>query len=122
MGLKEAMTQIKQDTLFWTREVYESVARQKGNKGSAGPDSPAWTAFQPLVPISATMEQVEGTPEWSSNGAKVSPKGVQYCRVPRELWPISQLPSPQELVGSVMQPHQNTPLTNAHTVDSWRTR
>ena len=80
MGLKEAMTQIKQDTLFWTREVYESVARQKGNKGSAGPDSPAWTAFQPLVPISATMEQVEGTPEWSSNGAKVSPKGVQYCR------------------------------------------
>ena len=44
MGLKEAMTQIKQDTLFWTREVYESVARQKGNKGSAGPDSPAWTA------------------------------------------------------------------------------
>ena len=44
MGLKEAMTQIKPDTLFWTREVYELVARQKGNKGSAGPGSPAWTA------------------------------------------------------------------------------
>lgn len=40
LGLKEAMTQIKQDTLFWTRDVYESVARQKGHKGSMGPDSP----------------------------------------------------------------------------------
>lgn len=74
MGLKEAMTQIKQDTLFWTREVYESVARQKGNKGSAGPDSPAWTAFQPLVPISATMEQVEGTPK---KGGKAKGAGLR---------------------------------------------
>jgi hypothetical protein len=52
----------------------------------------------------------------------VLPGSLHKEEVPRELWPISQLPSPQELVGSVMQPHQNTPLTNAHTVDSWRTR
>eukprot|EP00435_Cladocopium_sp_Y103_P021864 s134_g5.t1 len=49
MGLREAMQQIKGDTLFWTREVYESVARHSGcltNKsilllyaGKADPDS-----------------------------------------------------------------------------------
>ena len=35
--LKEAMESVRRDTLFWTREVYESVQRQKGTKGQPAP-------------------------------------------------------------------------------------
>ena len=63
------MIQLRQDTLFWTREGYESVARQKGHKGTGGPDTP---------PRNAKAKGRHS--DWPANWAKVSPKGVQYCR------------------------------------------
>jgi hypothetical protein len=92
------MTQIKQDTLFWTRDVYESVARQKGHKGSMGPDSPGRSSkakgkqphWSPTQPRWNKSKGPRGKPkgamgagkgkdsEWPAIWAKVSPKGVQY--------------------------------------------
>lgn len=101
MGLKEAMDQIRRDTLFWTREVYESVLRQKGTKGSTYPSSPSrpakskgrtpsWSPSQPQwnKAKSSPKGKTKGAmgagkgkdSEWPSNWAKVSPKGVQFCR------------------------------------------
>ena len=102
MGLKEAMTQLRQDTLFWTREVYESVARQKGNRGSGGPDSPpcpakskgrqpSWSPTQPQwnkqkgSPKGGKAKGAMGSgkgkgSEWPTNWAKISPNRMQYCR------------------------------------------
>lgn len=100
MGLKEAMNQIKNDTLFWTREVYESVTRQKGSKGpppgcparqgkSKG-KTPSWS------PVQHQWNKPKGTnkgkqrssmgagkgkeSEWPSTWAKVTPRGIQFCR------------------------------------------
>ena len=89
MGLKEAMLQIKQDTSFWMREVCHSVARQKGNKGSnIGGFTLETCKVQAedtkLVPPQPKWHKSKGPPkggkEWPHNWAKVSPKGVQFCR------------------------------------------
>ena len=142
LGLKEAMAQLRQDTLFWTREVYESVARQKGNKGS-GPGQPS--------PRDATLRGHQ----LSHNGTnkKDHPKGVRLKGPwdpekgrtlnglqtglrshPRECSTAVTTSSRRNVLGTADAPTtvrslrmagyatprpQNTTQSNAHTVDSW---
>ena len=139
--------QLRQDTLFWTREVYESVARQKGHKGSGGPDSPtrpakskgrqpSWSPAQPQwnkqkgSPKGGKTKGAMGSgkgkdSEWPSNWAKISPKGVQYCRdhflkkkCPGNCGRSDNCPV---LKNGSPRP-QNTTQSNVPTVDSWWTR
>ena len=94
--------QLRQDTLLWTRDVYESVARQKGHKGSGGPDSPPRNAKAkgrqpPWSPAQPQWNKPKGTPkgekskgimgagkgkdsDWPASWAKISPEGAQYGR------------------------------------------
>jgi hypothetical protein len=114
-GLKEAMLQIKQDTSFWMREVCESVARQKGNKGSNIGGVPPRDLQSPsgrhqAGPITAEVAQVKGTTERRKGMATQLGQGIpKGCPIlslsfsqeemPRKLWTFPQLPCAQERMG-----------------------
>ena len=140
LGLKEAMAQLRQDTLFWTREVYESVARQKGNKGS-GPDSANLRGHQ----LSHNGTNKKGHPKgvrpkgpWDpEKGRTLNGLQTGLRSHPREYSTAVTTSSRRNVPGTAdapttvrssrmagyATPHpQNTPQSNAHTVDSWRTR
>ena len=95
--LKEAMDLVRRDTLFWTREVYESVQRQKGNKGQ--PTTPTRPAKAQGRAPSWSPKQTQWKPkgakgkskspmgagkgkdnEWPATWAKTSPRGLPFCR------------------------------------------
>ena len=99
--LKKAMEEQRQDTLFWTREVYErfklkedktpltkpSTGKGKHQKGGKGP---TWTPIQgqwtkgkmgsPSKGKPSKGQSKSKTPQWPTTWAKVTPKGMQFCR------------------------------------------
>ena len=117
--LKTAMKTIKEDQLFWTREVYERVlfqqlktprdpkgkgkGKDKGKKG--GKTKGVYQDHLKNNPGKGNGKNDKsskgGRPNgWPQNWALQAPNGVQYCRdfssqtyLPRELRPIPCLPS-----------------------------
>eukprot|EP00438_Fugacium_kawagutii_P024433 Skav202106 [mRNA] locus=scaffold1980:78609:79907:+ [translate_table: standard] len=97
--LKAAMEEMKQDTLCWTREVYERL-QSKSEKGSPakttkgrgkqqGGKSPSWTPQQTQWQKPRQDKGSKGkskgqskskSPSWPSNWARTTPKGMQFCR------------------------------------------
>ena len=94
MFLKEALEKMKNNSLFWMREVYETVITQQGEgKGKKGKDKKGqWGA-----PIRQTEWDEKGKghgdkggkgkgktknkpSDWPSNWAFKNPKGVPFCR------------------------------------------
>ena len=115
LTLKQAMTKVKEDSLFWMREVYEMVIHQhskgkekgpgKSKKGKWGPPirQPYW---EKPSGKGKTKDKGKGkgtkskSSDWPSHWAFKNPKGVPFCRdyqsqepMPGPVWPLSQLPS-----------------------------
>ena len=150
MGLKEAMMQLRQDTLFWTREVYESVARQKGHKGTGGPDLPprnakakgrqppcrrlshsgtSQRALQKGGRVKGPWEQVRariliGQPTGRRSHPRECSTAVTTSsrRKALETVVVPTTARSSRMVGSAMQHPQGTLPNNAPTVDSWWNR
>ena len=95
LTLKQAMTKVKEDSLFWMREVYERVIQQhakgkekgpgKSKKGKWGPPirQPYWEK-----PSGKGKSKDKGkgkgakskSSDWPSHWAFKNPKGVPFCR------------------------------------------
>ena len=95
MTLKQAMKEVKEDSLFWMREVYERVIQQnskgrdkgsgKTKKGKWGPPirQPHWEK-----PSGKGKSKDKGkgkgtkskSSDWPSHCAFKNPKGVPFCR------------------------------------------
>ena len=106
MDLKEALSAIKNDLLFWTREVYERVSKsakqpaakgkgktKQASKAIAPPWQPQWTkprkgdtAPQGKGKGNASQKgkapkgNTKGKPDWPTHWAFRNPKNVPYCR------------------------------------------
>ncbi len=102
MTLKQAMTKVKEDSLFWTREVYERVIHQhskgkekgpgKTKKGKWGPSicQPYW---EKPSGKGKTKDKGKGKGAKSKSSGAFLPGLLLEEPMPGPVWPISQLPS-----------------------------
>ena len=93
MHLKQALEQVRNDSLFWMREVYERVISQQGKgKSKKGKDKKGWgpPIRQPHWEKKGKGHGDKGgkgkgktknkVSDWPSNWAFKNPKGVPFCR------------------------------------------
>ena len=92
------MTALKEDSLFWQREVYERLPkvpeRNQGLKGigsfmkGKGMSKPTWSPSQPQWTKGKSSQKGKGSkgqskgkdPSWPKNWATVAPRGLQFRR------------------------------------------
>ena len=98
--LRDAMQTVRQDSLFWTREVYERCqVRSSGNTVGKGkfkgqkstgwsPKQPQWTKGSSKSMTSSTKgkgkskskDKGKSKPTWPSTWATSAPNGTPFCR------------------------------------------
>ena len=91
----QAMTKVKEDSLFWVREVYERVIHQHSKGKEKGPGKPKKGKWGPPIrqlywekPSGKGKSKDKGkgkgakskSSDWPSHWAFKNPKGVPFCR------------------------------------------
>ena len=95
LTLKQAMTKVKEDSLFWMREVYERVIHQHSKGKEKGPGKSKKGKWGPPIrqlywekPSGEGKSKDKGkgkgakskSSDWPSHWAFKNPKGVPFCR------------------------------------------